>query len=429
MNAACTAVSTLTTEYSERDILSFLIQSDIIKLNDVETAMKQAESKKLLEQHPYAITQGKDGRYRTYIKTDNGRKQIAKSTLEKLNKALFEHYKSNSENAKKQTMTLAGIYPLWLKYKSLHTSAQNYIDRINRDWKKYYLGTDIINIPIKHLSKVILDEWAHSLIKHHDMSKNQYFNCTVIMRQALSYAVDLGIIESNPFELVKVDGRRMFRKTKKKESSTQVYSKKELEQIVALAWADFNNDAMYVHKLAPLAVIFQFQTGIRIGELCALRYEDIHTSFTKLHIQRMFRFETGEVVDHTKGSFGDREVFLTSTAKLIINVAKEKQQVLGVSSTGYIFSVNDKPLPYKAVESLHIKYSKAICGIQKSSHKSRKTYISTLLDSNVNLNTVREAVGHCDEKTTLNCYYFDRNTEEEKIAQFEEALVQKCNQV
>jgi len=222
MNAACTAVSTLTTEYSERDILSFLIQSDIIKLNDVETAMKQAESEKLLKKHPYAITQGKDGRYRTYIKTDGGRKQIAKSTLKKLNTALYEHYKAEDERSKKRDMTLSTLYPLWLKYKSLHTTAQNYISRIDRDWKKYYLGTSIIDIPIKDFDKVILDEWAHSLIRDNDMSKNQYFNCTVIIRQALSYAVDLNIIKSNPFEQVKVDGRRMFRKVRSEANSTLI---------------------------------------------------------------------------------------------------------------------------------------------------------------------------------------------------------------
>lgn len=30
-----------------------------------------------------------------------------------------------------------------------------------------------------------------------------------------------------------------------------------------------------VQQLAPLAVLFQFQTGIRIGEVCAVRYEDL----------------------------------------------------------------------------------------------------------------------------------------------------------
>ena len=59
----------------------------------------------------------------------------------------------------------------------------------------------------------------------------------------------------------------------------------------------------------------------------------------------------------------------------------------------------------------------------KSSHKVRKTYISALLDAHVNINTVRELVGHADERTTLKNYCFDRNTEEEKRKKVEQALI------
>lgn len=57
----------------------------------------------------------------------------------------------------------------------------------------------------------MLDELAHSLIKEYSMTKKQYYNCTVIMRQALQYAVDLKIILENPMMKVHIDGRRMFR--------------------------------------------------------------------------------------------------------------------------------------------------------------------------------------------------------------------------
>ena len=60
--------------------------------------------------------------------------------------------------------------------------------------------------------------------------------------------------------------------------------------------------------------------------------------------------------------------------------------------------------------------------IQKSSHKARKTYISCLIDGRVNINTVREMVGHADEKTTLRNYVFDRSTDAEKLHKIEAAL-------
>lgn len=60
--------------------------------------------------------------------------------------------------------------------------------------------------------------------------------------------------------------------------------------------------------------------------------------------------------------------------------------------------------------------------IHKNSHKTRKTYISALIDGKVNINTIREMVGHADERTTYNNYCFDRSTEDEKKALIENAL-------
>ena len=48
---------------------------------------------------------------------------------------------------------------------------------------------------------------------------------------------------------------------------------------------------------------------------------------------------------------------------------------------------------------------------RKSSHKIRKTYISSLFDSGMNINKIREIAGHEDEKTSLNNYCFDRKTD------------------
>ncbi len=88
----------------------------------------------------------------------------------------------------------------------------------------------------------------------------------------------------------------------------------------------------------------------------------------------------------------------------------------------YIFSVNEDPLSYYSIRHLYTRYCKAIETIDKSSHKARKTYISALIDGGVNINEIREMVGHADERTTYNCYCFDRKTREERIQLIEKAL-------
>ncbi len=98
---------------------------------------------------------------------------------------------------------------------------------------------------------------------------------SVIIRQMLDYAVELEIVDDNLFRKVKIDSKRMFRKVHKKKDSTQVYAKDEQIRIFQEAWNDFRNSRRLVYRLAPLAVMFQFLTGLRIGELCAVKFEDV----------------------------------------------------------------------------------------------------------------------------------------------------------
>lgn len=160
----------------------------------------------------------------------SGRRFIAKTSYDDLIDYLCDYYSSGEqqEKEKRHNMTLEDIYPRWLEHKRLHTTASTYIKRIQSDWRTYYEGTPIIKRPLRQLKKLELDEWAHAMIKEHNMTRKNYTNVQMILRQALDYAVDLGIIEFNPMLQVKVD-RKMFRREKKKPDNTQVFTQKELQ--------------------------------------------------------------------------------------------------------------------------------------------------------------------------------------------------------
>lgn len=411
-------------EKEKLELFNFMLEDGIISIDDVRQNMRKKQLEKIVYLHPYDIWQGKDGRWRTYIEDStkkSKRRMIVKTDRETLLEYLVEFHQKPEKQDDMSNITLEVLYPQWLEYKALHTTASNYISRIERDWKTYYLGTEIVTRPIQDFTKLYLDEWAHGLIKKHSLAKKQYFNCTVIIRQALDYAVDLGILETNPFSLVKIDGRRMFRQEKKKADYTQVYLTNEVNSIFSMAWEDFRENCRLKHRLAPLAILFQFQTGLRLGELCAVRYEDVESE-DYIHVQRMYRYETGEVVDHTKTTNGDRQVLLTDAAKELIATARDYQREHGLSSNGYIFSVNDRPLSHYTVNDLYRKYCEKAGIVNKSSHKARKTYISCLIDGQININTIRSMVGHANEKTTLESYCFDRNPESEKAQRIKNAL-------
>lgn len=414
-------MSAFDNNYSADAILQHLLKNGMLNIDDVESDMKQAERKKILEKHPYVISKGDDNRYRTYVKLDNGkRKQIAKSSREKVEDALVDFYSGKEEKIKGQTATLESLYPEWCEWKGLHRAAPSYLKRIDNDWKSYYRDHEIVKVPIQKLDKLTLDRFAHELIEKTGHRRKSYYNASIIIRSIFDLAVDKGLIKENTFRQVKIDAKMVFDPEKKKSSETQVYSQQEQEQLFELAWEDFRNGHNTVQKLAPLAVMFAFQTGLRRGEVVCLRYDDICDD--EICVQRMYRFETDEVVAYLKGHRDCRFVPLTKGAKHLIDTARQYQQDHGLEDTGYIFSVDDKPLSYYSVGQLFNRYCKLIGTVPKSSHKARKTYISTLIDGGVNINTVREIVAHASEKTTYNSYVFDRKTKSERAELIEKAL-------
>ena len=135
----------------------------------------------------------------------------------------------------------------------------------------------------------------------------------------------------------------------------------------------------------------------------------------------MLQRDSGKVVDHTK-THDDREVLLTDAALEIIEVARAYQDQNG--GTGeYIFSTEDQPFPHREVNVLLKKYCDKLGILYRSSHKSRKTFISSLIDAGININTIRSYVGHADERTTYGSYCFDRTPDTEKKMLLERALV------
>lgn len=412
-------------EFGEHEMLQFLLAAGNMDIDDVASAMKKKELEKILRMHPYAISQGKDGRYRTYIRdrsTKGVRKQIAKATLEQLHTFLYDHYRELWLETGKERITLEKLYPAWLEYKALHVEAGTTIERIDRDWRKHYVGTPIIKRPLASLKKLDLDIWAHQLIKDNDLTKKSYYNITIIMRQVLQYAVDREIIEHNYFDGVRVDGKRLFRKEHKKEDLTQVFTHDELVKLEELAWRDFEQKRHTKHQLIPLAILFQFQTGVRLSELCAVQYGDIDGD--EIWIRRMVRHPSGEVVEHTKGNSVDRRVFLTKKAQEIIAAAKKRREEYGlpVEQGTFIFSMTEAPMPYSAVNKDYYRFCVEIGTSPKTSHKARKTVISALVDGRVNINTIRAMMGHADERTTYKSYVFDRSDREEKARRIESAL-------
>ena len=82
------------------ELLRQAVGNDIIDLNDVQAKFEMKKKSEILEKHPYAISQGRDGKWRTYLvdyTKKNNRRQIKKSTREKIEEAIINEYKKKEK--------------------------------------------------------------------------------------------------------------------------------------------------------------------------------------------------------------------------------------------------------------------------------------------------------------------------------------------
>lgn len=405
-----------------------------IDIDEVLDNIEYMSNQKILQQHPYAITENKDGRFSSYLpdKTKpNNRRKVVKATRELLEKEIIKFYKEREKEQSLANISLRKFYPEWLAYKALHTTSSAYIKTIDELWKRFYVNDPIIDRPLVELSEYCLDTWAHSMIRENNLTKKQYYNMAIIIRQSLDLACKKGIVDSNSFNKFKVD-YKLFRPVEKKADETQVFLIEEQPLIEQEAYRDFQKSG----KSACLAIPLAFQTGLRTSELVGLRWSDIDEEQEHcIHVQRMEIKEYKQlsdgtwgspkrvIVNRTKTKQGNRNVYLTTTARKILEQIYFFNEEKGFSNDGYIFMNERGRVTAPALNKRIRRYCRKINISEKGMHKIRKTYISTLIDAeDININYIREQVGHADERTTYGNYCFNRKSKDLTAQSMERAL-------
>ena len=201
-----------------------------------------------------------------------GRRKIRRATEEGLLEALASWYYGND----KRNITLADLYADWLNWKETPSNGDN-IRRIRASWKAYYenepLSADIIKKPLARVTSLELREWAESLLKkHYPVDKKKFSRMLMIVNQCCEYAAD---------------------------EDMERYKKNPTS--------------------AGLQILFLFETGLRIGECCGLKWSDVQGN--RLYIRR--QADNNGVKEWTKTISGYRDIPLTQKARHILDEVAE----------------------------------------------------------------------------------------------------------
>lgn len=152
-----------------------------------------------------------------------------------------------------------------------------------------------------------------------------------------------------------------------------------------------------IHKFG---VLLAMQTGLRIGELCALKWEDI-SDFSISVSKTMMRIKNDDETTSVIVAPPKSE----SSIRIIPIPVQLQKYIKRFRGEGYVLS-NDK-IERTEPRLMQYKFSKYAkdCGLENVSfHCLRHTFATRCIEAGVDAKTVSELLGHSDTKITLRCY-------------------------
>ena len=388
--------------------LSSLDTDAMMQKEEVVVANMKRREEQYIYDHPYAITQYKDGRWATNVYDSSGkRKTIACSSLEQLHGRLIEHYRKVEAE---QKITFPSVCKEWLDEKLRHKEiTPSSHTKYMTDYRRFFTTDHEFNqLSVACITDSELRRFIKDTIVDMNLTKKAYNQMQILLKGGLLYAKEEGYTDFSAgmffFDLVLSD--KLFCHKEKPDDETQVFNDDEVQLLVNHLWKE--------QDLRGLGLILMFQTGMRVGELAALRHESVKNGCIRITATEETYKDpsTGQkiciVVDHPKTDAGNRTIILPEGSEKVIKAIRTLNpfgEFLFVDKFGRIRAKRFNTWLHRTCKKVKIP--------ERSTHKIRKTYASILLSSKVDERLITLQMGHTDIATTKGIYYFNRKSRDE----------------
>ena len=287
-------------------------------------------------------------------------------------------------------VTLDSLMHKWIyeikKYDDIKPST---FESYEGTYRNYVKNSDIANLKLFNIKSIILQEHYNKLSKN-GFSSSKIKKLNKLLYQFFKYTIKEGYINRNPAENITIP--KLEKENIKKDEEIEYYTEKEVKQI---------KKALTKNKELELLLLFALGTGLRQGELLALRYSDIDYEKMQLHVNRTTKTSYVFNEDNKKER---KQMFLepkTKNSKRIVDIPSNIFNRLEKKNTDeLIFTDNGKVWDARKLYRHWLYFLKENKLPIKKFHALRHTYATLLLSKGVELITVSKLLGHSSVQIT-----------------------------
>lgn len=257
-----------------------------------------------------------------------------------------------------------------------------------------FIAEDVL---VKNIDARLLQQFIDEL-------RSKYADNTVnLIKQPLAlifrYALRMEYIDTNPMDRVVTPKRK---KMTNNELEKKHLESKEVEAIISKLRE--TNDSIHIANFSEVIYL----TGMRPGELLALRWQDIDFDNKLFHIKH--------TLDYTSNGHAKAELSTTKTNEStrhievpdrVIEILEDeyRYQKINRFNTDFVFvSKNGNHLSINTINRTLKKVSQKLFNQKITAHKLRHAHITLLAEMGIPIKVIMDRVGHSDVNTTLKIY-------------------------
>lgn len=236
-----------------------------------------------------------------------------------------------------------------------------------------------------------------------NLSKKTITDMLIVLKMVLKFGEKQKLIEYKTFDI-------RF-PTEYKKEKLEILTRKDQKKVMNYIQENFTFKNLGIHLC--------LSTGVRIGEVCALTWNDINTDTGIIHInktiQRIYTLENGIgktelYIDSPKTKNSIREIPMN---RELLKMIKPVKKI--VNSSFYILTNEAKPTEPRTYRNYYKKFMKSIDVPYLKFHGLRHSFASRCIESNCDYKTVSVLLGHSNISTTLNLYVHPNEEQKKKV--------------